>query len=245
MCLRAFPAPQPPRTDRNLGLLNLVPRPLGIVLRIHETGEPLFLVRLQDVHPRDEEHRSHAHRCQQHDHQPLLPLHSAQKYPHDGDGHIGQGCAQIGLRQYHQHRNANNGCSLNKVRPREFPMPQIGKILRHRQDKDQLYPFRGLEVIAAGHFDPPPRPQVLLSKDEYRHQRGDRRDVKPVDPIEQYLVVHGTDYKHGPHSTQNPVNLLEVRPGKLCVHRGAADFHHSQPADHEHKAQQQPVKISK
>src|ERR1700693_237579 len=60
VCLRAFPAPQPSRTYRNFGLLNLVPRPLGIVFRIHKAGKPLLLVGLENVHPQYEEHRPYA-----------------------------------------------------------------------------------------------------------------------------------------------------------------------------------------
>ncbi len=79
-------------------------------------------------------------------------------------------------------------------------MPQIGEKLRHRQDEDQLHPLRRLEVIAAGHFDPALGPQVFLPKDQHSHEGSDRRNIKPMDPIEQRLVVHCADGKHHSHA---------------------------------------------
>ena len=49
VCLRAFAAPQAPRTDRDQGLCKLIPGPLRIRVRLQEAGQALLLVRLQDV----------------------------------------------------------------------------------------------------------------------------------------------------------------------------------------------------
>ena len=43
----------------------------------------------------------------------------------------------------------------------------------------------------------------------------------------------------------NPVNLPDMRPGELGMRGGAANLHHPQPADHQHKDEQQPVEIAK
>src|SRR5260370_40686338 len=76
VCLRAFPAPQAPGTDRNLGLLNLVPRALGIVFRVLEAGQTLFLIGLQYVDLGHDKYGAHPDPGQSGHQQPLLPVRS-------------------------------------------------------------------------------------------------------------------------------------------------------------------------
>ena len=73
---------------------------------------------------------------------------------------------------------------------------QVGEVLGHRQNQDQLYPFRGLKVRSARHLDPAPRAQILLAEEHHAHQGGDGRNIKPVHPVEQLLVVDQADQKH-------------------------------------------------
>src|SRR5436190_22101346 len=77
--LRALTAPKAPRPYGDLGLLNLIPRSLRIEFRIDKAGQPLFLIRLQDMDPWDQEHRSDRHHSQKTDRQSLLPLQATQK----------------------------------------------------------------------------------------------------------------------------------------------------------------------
>ena len=52
--------------------------------------------------------------------------------------------------------------AFSEVRPGKLPLMQIGKVLGHRQNQDQLHPLRRLKVAAPGHLDPAPRAQVFL-----------------------------------------------------------------------------------
>src|ERR1700722_19848329 len=75
--LRAFSDPHPSRSHRNLGLLNLVPRPLGIVLRLQKTRKTLLLISLQNVNAEDKKYSFYGYSGEHTHHQPLPPLHSA------------------------------------------------------------------------------------------------------------------------------------------------------------------------
>src|SRR5580658_2360112 len=242
--LRAFAAPQAPGTYGNLGLLNLVPRALGIEFGVDKTGQSLFLVGLEHVHPRNQENRANSHGGEQTDNQPLLPLQPAQKHSHDGNGDVGKRGAKIWLGQDHQHGNADNRSRLHEIAPGELPLAHVGKILGDSEDEDKLDPLRRLEVVPAGHVDPALRPQVPLSEEKHSHQGGHTGDVEPVDLIEQRLIVDQADQKHGANAGQHPVDLFDVGSGELGVHGGAVDFHYAQAADHEHEAQQDPVEIA-
>src|SRR5208282_6809222 len=99
-------------------------------------------------------------------------------------------------------------------------------------------------MVAAGHVDPALCPKVALSKQEHGHQRGHASNIKPVNLIEQYLIVDQAHHEHRAHAGQHPVNLSHVGSGKLGVHGGALDFHNAQTANHEHEAQQDPVEIA-
>jgi Lhr-like helicase len=63
--------------------------------------------------------------------------------------------------------------------------------------------------------------------------------------LKQYVVIDDTESKHRRHPAQDPVHLLQVRPGELAVLRCAMDLHHPQPADEQDEEEQHPVKISK
>src|SRR5947209_4145522 len=80
VCLRAFPAPEAPRTHGDLGLLNLVPRALGIQFGVDEAGQTLFLICLEHVDPGREEYGPDGDGRQQSHGHSLLPLQTAQKY---------------------------------------------------------------------------------------------------------------------------------------------------------------------
>ncbi len=82
----------------------------------------------------------------------------AQIDSHQGNGHVGQGRSQVGLGQDHQHRHAHQQSGLDQVEERQFAPPRVGEVLGHRQDKYELDPLRGLEMLPSGKFDPAPRP---------------------------------------------------------------------------------------
>ncbi len=121
---------------------------------------------------------------------------------------------------------------------------QIGEILGHSQNQDQLHPLGRLKVRASRHLDPAPRAQVFLPKEHHAHQRDDGSDVEPMYPVEQLLVVNQADQKHAGHAAYDPINLPDMRPGKLGMRGRAANLHHPQPADHQDKDEEQPVEIT-
>ena len=99
-------------------------------------------------------------------------------------------------------------------------------------------------MVASRHLDPAPGTQVFLSEDEHGHQRSNRRDVEPMDLIEQCLVVHQADDEHRPHTCHHPIDLPNVGSSKLRVLGGAVDLHHTHAAEDEHEDQQHPVEIA-
>ncbi len=95
------------------------------------------------------------------------------------------------------------------------------------------------------HFDPTPGSQILLPEDHHGHQGDDRRNIEPVHPIQQLLIVDQADQKHAHHPAHDPVNLPDMRSGKFGVHSGAVNLHHPQPANQQDKDEEHPVKIAK
>ena len=120
----------------------------------------------------------------------------------------------------------------------------VGKVFSNRQNKNQLHPFRGLEVNAAWQLDPAACTQVLLTKDQDRHQRCQRRDVKPMHAFQQHVIVQKTYDEHAGQPAKNPVHLFYVHPRELAVLGRAVDFNHAERADDEHECQQRPIKIA-
>ena len=78
--------------------------------------------------PGNRENRCDAYQGQQAHRHPLFPLHPAEEYAHYGNGDVGQGGSEVGLRENHQHRYANDRRSFHEIGPGEFPVPQFGKI---------------------------------------------------------------------------------------------------------------------
>ena len=101
-----------------------------------------------------------------------------------------------------------------------------------------------LKDVAAGKLDPAARSQVLLAKERHCQQSQDHRGVEPVGVFQQELVVEKADQEHQPQPGEDPVNLLDVRAGKLGAVGGAVNLNDAQHADQKHKGQQHPVKIA-
>ncbi len=104
---------------------------------------------------------------------------------------------------------------------------QVLKILGHRQNQDQLHPFRRLKMAAARHFDPAPRAQIFLPEQNHCDQRGQRCDVHPVDLFEHGLIVEQADQEHRAQARHNPVDLPDVGTGKFCVIGRTPNLHHA------------------
>ncbi len=121
---------------------------------------------------------------------------------------------------------------------------QVGEVLGHRQNQDQFDPLGRLKVPSSRHLYPAPRAQIFLPENHDAHQRDDGRDIKPVHPIQQQLVVHQADQEHAHQAAGNPVDLPDVRPGKLGVQGRAVNLHHPQPANEQDKDQENPVEIT-
>jgi len=80
--------------------------------------------------------------------------------------------------------------------------------------------------------------QVSLAEDQDDHQRPQSGDVHPVNLFEQGVIVQQADGEHDGNATCNPVELLDVRSGKLGVFGGAVDFVYTQPANDEYEQEQ-------
>src|SRR5580700_10775728 len=107
VCLRAFAAPKAPGTHGDLGLLNLVPRALGIEFGVDEAGQALLLIRLQHVHAGDKKDRAYTYRREQTHGKTLLPLQATQKDSHGCDWEVGERSAQVRLLEDHEHGDAD------------------------------------------------------------------------------------------------------------------------------------------
>src|SRR5579872_318242 len=97
VCLRAFPTPQPSGTHGNHGLLNLVPGSLRIRIGILITGQPLLLIRLQNVHLRDVKNDPNAYHTQEKNCQTLSPLQPTQEHSHGRDGNVSERSTEVRL----------------------------------------------------------------------------------------------------------------------------------------------------
>src|SRR5271169_95473 len=78
VCLRAFAAPKASGTDGNFGLLNLIPRALGVEFGIDKTGQALLLVRLENVDAGYKKDRTDRYDGEQAYYEALLPLQTAE-----------------------------------------------------------------------------------------------------------------------------------------------------------------------
>src|SRR5690349_1602093 len=123
-------------------------------------------------------------------------------------------------------------------------MVEVSEILCDCQDQNKLDPLRGLEMSAAGHFDPTARSQVLLPKDEYADQRSNRGDVHPMHLVQKSLIVEQAHNEHGRDTSHHPINLLDVSTGELRVHGSAADLHHAYPTNKKDEDEQKPIEIA-
>ncbi len=79
---------------------------------------------------------------------------------------------------------------------------------------------------------------------QHRHQRGHGRDVHPVNPLQQHLVIEKTNQEHAPDAAHNPVQLLDVRAGKFRVLGGTVDLHDPQTTDDQDEYEEYPIKIA-
>src|SRR5450631_22365 len=127
-------------TDRNQRLTNLVSAALGVIVGIDEACEALFLIRLQQFSAAPgTSHENYT--CSDENHR-LLEIDAAEEQARNENRHVGQGCAEVWLFQYQQHRNADQGKSLEDFFPCKASTAEIGKVARHNKNEHQLDPFR-------------------------------------------------------------------------------------------------------
>ena len=108
-------APKSSRTDRDLGLSNLVARTSRIGIRIDERCQPRLLIGLQDLAAAP--HGSADQRKAQQQDNRLAQGQASEKEARDQNRRVGQGRAQVGLNQHQQHRNADQREGLEDIRP--------------------------------------------------------------------------------------------------------------------------------
>ncbi len=140
--------------------------------------------------------------------------------------------------QDHQHGDTHHRSRFDEVCPGQFPLMHVGEVLGHGENQDQLHPFGRLKVLTTGHFDPAARSQILLAEDHHRHQRAEGGDVHPMNLVEQGLIVQQAEQEHAGDPAADPVELLDVGSGKLGMHGGTLDLHHTQAAKQQDEGQQ-------
>src|SRR5207253_807386 len=86
---------------------------------------------------------------------------------------------------------------------------------------------------------------LVLVFGQNQHQGGNGGDVHPMHLFEHGLIVDQAHGEHEHHPAQDPVNLLDVGPGKFGVQRRAVNFGHTDTANQQDEAQQQPIEITK
>src|SRR5262249_740227 len=96
-------APDASRPAGDFGRSDVVTGTTGVGIGRYETGESLFLVRLQDVNAITEKHQADSDTRQQTQGYGLLPTQAPKKNASNGNWKVRQGCSQVGLSQNHQH----------------------------------------------------------------------------------------------------------------------------------------------
>ena len=129
-------APDASRANGNLRLQHLVARPLRIIARIDEAGEPRLLIGLENLAARpDSGHQNSAH-CNQD--QALPQVDSAQKQACHQNRRIGERRAQVRLDQHQDHGNSDQGKGLEDLLPGQVAAAKIGEVARHGEISTSL-----------------------------------------------------------------------------------------------------------
>src|SRR5256886_10586369 len=157
-------APNSAGADSNFRLLYVVASSQRVCVWFTETRQALLLIVLH-VMPCNWGCQGSKH----HDIQVLLPTNAAQKEANYHYRYVCQRCAEIGLFKDQEHGNAYDCASLDEVRPGEFPVLYISKVLGNSENQNQLNPFGWLKVIAAWQLHPASRSQIFLSEHQHCH----------------------------------------------------------------------------
>src|SRR6185312_17141379 len=157
---------------------------------------------------------------------------------------VGEGGAHIRLLEDQQHGNGDEGDGLEDVPPGEFTAGQVGAVAGHEHDEDQLDPFRGLEVDAAGELDPSLAAHHAGSEGKDADQGEQAEAVDPVDGGQELVIVDDRHHEHGSQATGDPEDLHLLEAVEFGVERGAVDFKDADNGKDQHEAEERPVEVA-
>ena len=172
------------RSHRGDGLVDVVGRPARVDVRVHEPGQPLALVRLQDLDPGRRQEPEECARDEPGDdrqHGEVPPRGPAEEERAQDDGRVDQRRAEVGLFEDQRHERRGEPDHAQRRPPLRQPVPALGDEPREHDDEDDLPELGRLEVEEAD-LDPAPRAAHLLGQDEHGEEQDDDGAVeRPAD----------------------------------------------------------------
>jgi hypothetical protein len=234
--------PDAARAHRDQRLSDLVARTFGVGVGVDEGVDARLLIRLQSLPalPRDTSHQ----RKREQDQRNLLDANAAEEKPGNENREVGERCAEIRLDEHQHHGNTHQSEGLADVRPRQFLAGEAPEVARNRDDQDQLYPLRRLEVSTVAEVDPAPCAENLGAHQLHCDQRSDTDANGPRNDVDQDVVVNQRDEEHQHQAECEELDLLMVEAVEFGVQRRGLDLENRDDRKQKDEAQKDPIEVA-